>query len=416
MTHADSLKLLTLDLISPARRVEPSQVDALTPADWAEILRMARQHRIGPMMRWQLQHAHSHLRVPPDVAAALDQQFRHWTVRMMMIQRELLRVHGILEAAGVPHVALKGAHLAYCVYPHPALRPIRDLDILIPPDRIAQARAALLASGLTTVDRYERVPQSVKEKAPHLPPLFAGNVSVELHKRIFHLKEDPGAGPDITDDPDFWHRCTRQPIAGTPITVPCAMDQLLHIIVHGVYDHQLENGPLLLSDIGFLAAAGGIDWSRLADMARLTNRERGVALARALVARYWGEEAVQAGDMAPIPPEIIDTSALLMLREHGARLDALLVQQLRDAPSLLARARLIAAAVCPPRTIMASMYPVDENSPWLWLWYPAWWWRQGSRRLGAMFASGQPQIMAGSTTGLVNLNHWLRPPTLPKQS
>jgi len=50
----DALKLLTLDLILPARpghRLEQPQIDALTDADWTEILRMARQHRIGPMMR-----------------------------------------------------------------------------------------------------------------------------------------------------------------------------------------------------------------------------------------------------------------------------------------------------------------------------------------------------------------------------
>jgi len=414
VTHDDTLRLLTLDLISPARRVEQAQIDALTPDDWAEILRMARQHRIGPMMRWQLQHAHAHLRVPPSVTQALDRMHRRVTARTMEIQRALLRVHDILQAAGITFVALKGVHLAYCVYPHPALRPLRDLDILIPADRIMQARAALIAGGLTTVDRHERVPESVKDRAPHLPPLLAGTVSVELHKRIFHLKQDPGAGPDITDDPDFWQRCTRQQIAGTPITVPGAMDQLLHIIVHGVYDDQLGNGPLLLSDIGFLAAAGGIDWSRVADMARLTNRERGVALARALVARYWGDGAVQAGDAArlvaamPIPQEILDTSALLMLREHGARQDALLMQQLRDAPSLLARARLIAGAVCPPRTIMASMHPVDENSPWLWLWYPAWWWRQARRRLAPLLHGQRPAMVLPDSAGVGALDGWLR--------
>ncbi|MBM4438499.1 MAG: nucleotidyltransferase family protein [Actinobacteria bacterium] len=159
-----SLKLLTLDLTSPARpghSLTQPQLDALTDADWTEILRMARQHRIGPMMRWQSQHAHPHIKVPKRVADALTKQHKNWTARAMAMQRELLRVHGILEAAGIPHVFLKGAYLAYCVYPHPALRPLRDLDILIPPERLTDARAALIAGGLSTLRRFEVMPESM---------------------------------------------------------------------------------------------------------------------------------------------------------------------------------------------------------------------------------------------------------------
>ena len=408
-----SLKLLTLDLISPARpghRLEQPQIDALTDADWTEILRMVRQHRIGPMMRWQLQHAHPHIRVPQRVADALTKQHKNWTARSMAMQRALLRVHAILEAAGIPHVFLKGTYLAYCVYPHPALRPLRDLDILIPPERLMDARTALIAGGLSTVDRYERVPESVKDKAPHLPPLLAGNVSVELHKRVFHLKQDPDAGPDLTEDLGFWERCITGTVAGTPIKAPSPTDQMLHIIVHGVYDHQLANGPLLLTDIALLAAGGGVDWHRLDEMAQRTGRARGVALARALEERYWGQ-LISAPTGTPsschVPDEILDTAAVLLVREHGSRQDALLLEQLANARSVFARARLLLRAICPSRTIMASVYPVDEYSPWLWLWYPAWWWRQGKRRIRPLFAGKTPSIVLSSSASVNAIQGWL---------
>jgi hypothetical protein len=420
-SRADALKLLTLDLISPARpghRIDQHQIDALTDTAWTEILRMARQHRIGPLMRWQLQHAHPHIRVPKCVADALTTQHKRWTARAMAMQRELLRVHGILEAAGIPHVFLKGTYLAYCVYPHPALRPLRDLDILIPPERLMDARAALIAGGLSTVDRYERVPESVKDAAPHLPPLLAGNVSVELHKRIFHLKRDADAGPDLTEDPGFWERCVTGTVAGTPIEAPSPTDQMLHIIVHGVYDHQLANGPLLLSDVALLVAAGGVDWGRLDELAQRTGRERGVALARALVQRYWAQpdnETGNSADGATVPLDVLDTAAMLLLREHDSRQDALLLERLRNATSLLARARILFGAICPPRTIMASVYPVDEHSPWLWLWYPAWWWRQGRRRIAPLLAGKTASIMLRSSTSVNAFQGWLTGTDPPHQ-
>ena len=417
----DALKLLTLDLISPARpghRLTQPQIDALTDADWNEILRMAHQHRVGPLMRWQLQHAHPHIKVPQRVADELARHFRFWTIRSMVIQRELWRVHGILEAAGIPHVFLKGAYLAYCVYPHPAMRPLRDLDILIPPERLMDARAALIAGGLNTIGRFERVPESVRDAAPHLPPLLAGNVSVELHKRIFHLKQDPDAGPDLTEDPGFWQRCVTGMVAGTPIKAPSPTDQMLHIIVHGVYDHQLENGPLLLSDMALLATAGGVEWYRLEKLAQCTGRARGVALARALEQRYWAnpEGSVGNSDYGDcVPPDVLDTAALLLLREHDARRDALLLEQLRSATTLRSRARLVLSAICPPRTIMASIYPVDEHSHWLWLWYPAWWWRQGKRRVAPLFAGKVPSVLLGSSSSVNALRGWLTGTDRPSQ-
>jgi hypothetical protein len=300
------------------------------------------------------------------------------------------------------------------VYPHPALRPLRDLDILIPPERLMDARAALIAGGLSTVERYERVPESVKDAAPHLPPLLAGNVSVELHKRIFHLKQDPDAGPDLTEDPGFWARCVTGTVAGTPIMAPSPTDQMLHIIVHGVYDHQLANGPLLLSDIALLADSGDIDWPRLDDLAQRTGRARGVSLARALAERYWeqpGSDPGNSADGASVPPDVLNTAALLLLREHDGRQDALLLEQFRNAPSLLARARLLLSAICPPRTIMASVYPVDEHSPWLWLWYPAWWWRQGKRRITRSAHTKGPSVVLADSSRVASMSRWIREAT-----
>jgi hypothetical protein len=55
------------------------------------------------------------------------------------------RVFAGLASAAVPALALKGARLAWTIYEHPAQRPRSDIDVLVPPEAVAQARTALEA-------------------------------------------------------------------------------------------------------------------------------------------------------------------------------------------------------------------------------------------------------------------------------
>ncbi len=419
MTHSrdESLRFLTLDLISPARRVEQAQIDALTAADWTDILRTARQHRIGPMMRWQLQHAHAHLHVPPHIAQTLDRLHRRSTARAMAIQRALLRVHDILQAACIPFVALKGVHLAFAAYPHPALRPLRDLDILVRPEQALDAQASLISGGLSVMERFQNVPESRQSREQHLPQLLAGNVMVEVHRRAFHLDHHHLPGQDITDEPTFWQRCVSVSVAGVTFTAPSPEDQFLHLMVHGMYDHSLSNGPLLLSDLGFLVQSSPPDLAPLRESANRLGFGRGLELADALLRRYWGVAAGARGAAAapaagvgdPALESITDTAALLMLRADKASNDATVRQSLATAPSLAAKCAVLLRAACPPRDTISYACAVDEHSPWLWLYYPVWWWRHASRRLKPLLRGKRPYLLEGSSDKVAAVRQWLRP-------
>lgn len=421
MTHSrdESLRFLTMDLISPARRVEQAQIDALTAADWSDILRTARQHRIGPMMRWQLQHAHAHLHVPPHISQTLDHLHRRSTARTMPMQRALLRVHDILQAAGIPFVALKGVHLAFAAYPHPALRPLRDLDILVRPEQADAAQATLIAAGLTTIDRFEKAPESRKANEQHLPPLMAGDVMVEVHRRALHLEHNHQQGQDLADDPAFWQRCVSATVAGIRIKAPSPEHQFLHVMVHGVYDHALANGPLMLSDLGFLAQSTPPDWATLRESARRLGFARGLDLALALLQRYWGIAAdadvdaataaapPTAGAPDTVPESMADTATLLMLRTDRADRDAAVRQSLDAAPTLAAKCRVLLRTAFPSRETIAYACRVHEHSPWLLLCYPRWWWRHASRRLAPLLRGKRPFLLTSSSGQLASVQSWL---------
>ena len=87
--------------------------------------------------------------MPPAVRASL-QGHRGWLRvhqgRMAQLREAVPRLCGAL--AGEPFVLLKGADYMHRLYPHPDLRPMEDVDILVPRERIDAVCARLHAAGL----------------------------------------------------------------------------------------------------------------------------------------------------------------------------------------------------------------------------------------------------------------------------
>lgn len=236
---------------------------------------------------------------------------------------------------------------------------------------------------------------------------------VELHRRALHLDHDHQPGQDLADDPTFWSRCISGTLSGTPIMAPSAQDQLIHIVVHAVYDHALSNGPLLLSDLGFLAAHAHIDWPALRRRTEQMGYARGFDLALALLREYWGTDTAAPAPHTPdpaAPPQPIQQLALLLMLRHGrAGNDAAVLRDLREARSSLARLRILLSAACPPRTVLSYAFGVPEDSPSIWLHYPTWWWRQMSRRLKPLLKGKKPYVLATGSEPIAELQAWLYP-------
>lgn len=208
------LQALLLDMLSTRRTVAPAAINALDTADWDILLDMAREHRLEPMLHWRLTRERRELPVPVTVSKALAATYKEAVLYSMGMQRELLLTHRILEKAAIPHVALKGAYLAFHAYPHPALRPMRDLDILVPKDRVLEAYQVLIEGGLIRPEHYQGNPETCSLAQKHLPPLLSpsGLTIVELHNRLC----DPAANhyqPDQSEDPQLWSRAIHREMA-----------------------------------------------------------------------------------------------------------------------------------------------------------------------------------------------------------
>jgi Uncharacterised nucleotidyltransferase len=238
-------------------------------------------HRLAA---WRIQHPEL-----PRLAGVL----RHAWADNLSRRHKLAPVLAELDRAGIPHLLLKGAPLAFAIYPNPGARPMDDVDVLVPLARGREA-LALLTSGGGWVLENPLPPPPADPAAPD-PMLFkhgcalktASGLHLDLH--WFALADccQPGA------DDGFWARRRPLPGAGTAWQ-PAPEDNFLHLCVHGLRANPVSSIRWIADTVLLLRAAENtFDWALLLAEAR---RRRLVAPLRHAVDYLHAEFA------APVPP------------------------------------------------------------------------------------------------------------------
>lgn len=321
-----ALRRILLDLTGP-----DAPVPVLDAGSWAELDRIAEQHRLQPLL-------HSLHRgdpvLPPEIAASWQTAHRYFAMRAMIQRSELAATCAILAEAGIPAVALKGAWLAARAYPDPALRPMRDIDLLVPQADIGRAFDALLGAGYVQAGAAEMTLDEIVLIDKHMPPLLAprGTI-VELHHRLWERDGRLDHASPLASEVEVLTRAIRE---DDGIAYPAAEDLLTHVIVHAVYSHRLDVGPLVLSDVDYLLRTAEIDWSRLWTAAEEHGWRDGARLILELVRHHRPGAVIDfSPDRGPpAPPELIAAAPDLLLQELTTRASAgLAAKTIKQGPA-----------------------------------------------------------------------------------
>jgi Uncharacterised nucleotidyltransferase len=384
----------------------------LTPSEWETMRTMALQHRLGPLLHWRLTQSAEHLNIPQSFLHAIAADFRKHTSRSLYLQYEIVRIHRVLRERGITAVFLKGAFLAFQVYPHAALRPLRDIDVLVPRQRAMEAFDALLRIGFMRTAYAPGDPAAAIDCLKHLPNLASPStpIAVELHTRLFHPQDSPAPlQPEPADDPAVWKRLLHREMAGEQIAFLSSADQLLHLIVHAVFDHRLANGPLVLTDIAGLVKRTEIHWPTFWSTAAAGGWTRGCALLLRVADRFCGPLTFASPtftDLPQLPEDLVTTTATLMLADYNQQPNTRLRADLLQAQSVAGRMRVLLARMFPSRRYLAATgagagsRPLERSS------YRAHLWRLVSVRVPQYLASRDHRAV-GASADLARLNRWL---------
>ncbi len=325
-----ALRQMLLAMIGTA--TEP-RLDRLSLQDWTRLDAMAAQHRLQPLL-------HARYAATADIPAELRQGWRSEhrlaAIAAMAQRAELIETVRLLETEGIAPLALKGAWLARHAYPEAALRPCRDIDLLVPQDAVIEAFEVLTAAGHRLTQPPEMSLADTLRIEKHLPPLVAPRGTViELHHRLWEPDGRLDHGSPLADLAAIRARAWRD---ADGIAYPQGADMLGHLIVHAVYSHRFDCGPLLLTDIDFLLREVTIDWTQFwADAAREGWRD-GARLVLELVVRYRPGVPIAFDAGPPVPAELLASAPDLLLQDLDTRKSArVLAATLKGGPAMLAR-------------------------------------------------------------------------------
>jgi hypothetical protein len=155
---------------------------------------------------------------------------------VLAAEHALLGVVRVLDTRGIAVMPLKGVLLRKLIYRDPRRRLADDVDVLVPEDRYADARAALARAGL----RFQFESPGRQETTWRT----RADVDIDLHARLFA----PGRFRMPTHE--LFARGRRDAsLFGLPVVLPSTVDLYAHLLGKIATDHIDERAPDRLREL-----------------------------------------------------------------------------------------------------------------------------------------------------------------------
>jgi hypothetical protein len=199
--------------------------------DWDALLPLAERHSLGPLFYAHIQQLGFVL--PPPVRLQFQGLFlRHKRANEIRLAR-LAEILAVLEAQQIPVIVLKGGALAPQIYPAPGLRPMSDLDILVPPEQVFIVQTILRDLGFTASLPNDPTPSDHRHLPVIMQPTAEMAVSVEIHRALGGTPRFPEGKPfDV-----LWKTAVSYPFATQTAHMLGYEDMLWHLHTHMVSEH-----------------------------------------------------------------------------------------------------------------------------------------------------------------------------------
>ena len=405
MTKIEQINDRILEMLVPSSTRDLSTVLELTHEDdWDYIVDRGREHRFLPLMHWSLEQSGVLDEVPHGIKAVMSNARRRATLRALAAQRELLLLHRLLAGADIPHVFLKGSYLSQFAYPHPALRPLRDLDVVVAHDCIARAYKLLVDQGYVSIVDHSVDVEKHVQRAKHLPELLSpsGKICVELHTRVGDLRNK-------LDKLNALQNVILRQVGHDAIPFMDPNDLFIHLCVHAADMHEFNNGPLIISDIGFLLQSGEINLHRVASRAAELGVINSVALTLALAESCWLLKLNETRALfEAIPEDILRDARQLCFRSFEARLDVDLSVELSEEGHVFKRVvRLIQKIFPSADSLILEFGPSKTQASYVTHLLKRWQ-RIGRERLPSLLARRGQQTHHAEISRVIRMRQFLQ--------
>jgi hypothetical protein len=210
----------------------------------------------------------------------------------MQQENEALGVIRNLMEAGVEVILIKGGDLRHRLYGDPAVRPMGDLDLLIPPGQLNRAKIALNRLGYGLSPRCHNPRPGFRErfrKELHFEPPLGVSLIVDVHWRIENVD---GFYSLTYAEIRSWG--LPQKYYGLTVKVPSPEHTLILLLLHALDEF---HGAMQIIDLTFAASLLPINWSFFLEEVTRLRCQAPIFLAL--------KEFYEITNRREIPPEVI---------------------------------------------------------------------------------------------------------------
>jgi hypothetical protein len=266
-------------------------------------LEMAEAEGAAPMLYWHLKDGRWPVEMPETILGELTRSYYNTVAQNSLLIQELFRVLDVFSQEDIPVIVLKGGALVW-FYEDMGLRPMQDLDLLIPDDQLTRALGLIQKMGYCPAE--VEISPGINRQVVHNTYWRGGpdgRVGLELHWNLI-----AGQADDRSVQVDwFWQQVEwltgKGPLFSSrliPQLHPTA--HLLYVAAHLILRHGGNNERLIwYYDADRLIRSGRVDWESF--------KEQAHTLGWGAVARYV-LEGVVTRFATPIPsglPESLST-------------------------------------------------------------------------------------------------------------
>lgn len=272
----DGLYRCLCRLLSTPRAGEYPFLDELDEAGWDSLISLAKGEGVAPLLYAKFQAAGWPAEAPARACTMLAGDYYRSAACYSLLRAELERILNALAEADVRVLVLKGMSLAGRLYPDPALRPMSDLDLLIPAEQVGTAVGCIESCGYRV------------QKSSYHVVLWGGpgeQVNVELHWSL-----TPGQTGEASENCSGFLWGNTQPLEVLPGQVLSCEADLLYLSAHLILQHGGRPRLIWLYDLHLLltAQAASLDWPALFQRAEELGWEAPLAAALSLVQECLG--------------------------------------------------------------------------------------------------------------------------------
>lgn len=220
---------------------------------WSNLLSVLKFHWILPLLYRRIGSLPPEVCPPESITDQMRMAFLESHVRSLCMERQLSEILDAFQDEDVEALVLRGPALAWSVYPDPVLRPGSDLDLLVLPEQIVQARAILdhlgykcLSKRFEVAKDFFREEDFVHRKNPR------DNLVVDLHWTHWELHPFFGISREVGVK-DLFHRALKVKSSSLTFATLHPVDALIHAAIHLAMIHNQDMRLIWICDIALLA-------------------------------------------------------------------------------------------------------------------------------------------------------------------